>query len=116
MHRHQHNIIDIYMRGTGSAEQHHVGNIVSREWFDALVHFPGAVRIAVEAYDAEFSLHQPWVNGSDAYSGTIQVHLQPLTDGFDGSLGGAIYRAVGVGPVPCDGADVDNVTAITRHH
>ena len=61
-HRHHDDVIDIDMRRACGAEQHHIGDILSGQWPDAIIDFLRAFRVAVEAHNAELSLDQTRVD------------------------------------------------------
>ena len=107
---------DLHVLGGVGGIDGHVGDVVTGEGLDALVDIGGALGVTMEARVAEVGLNKAGLEVGDTDGGIGHIEAQAVGDGLHGSLGGAIYVAVGIGGVASDGADIDDMAAVALHH
>ena len=111
--KHQH-LGNLDMLGGTGSEINHLGDVVTGQRFDALIHIVGPFIVTVEADVGEMGLHQSGLDIGDAQIGFGDIDAQTVGDGFDSGFRGAIHIAAGVGSVASHTTDVDNnVVAIS---
>ncbi len=104
------------MGRSGGAEQNRIGNIVCRQGPQSLVDAGCAVLVAVESDDGELGLDEAGIDGGDPDSRSQRVDGQTTVDGGNRMLGGAVDRAVGIGLVPGNRSDIDDVSGSSGDH
>ena len=71
----------------------YIGDVVTRQWIDALIEFAGAIGIALETDITEVGLHETWLEVGDPYGGVGHIDTETVGEGFHGCLRGTIYIA-----------------------
>ena len=94
----------------------YIGDVVTRQWLDALIEFCGTIGIALEADITEVRLYKAWLEVGDAYGGVGHIDTETVGEGFHGSLCGSIYIASCIGGIASHGTDVNDMSAIACNH
>lgn len=97
LHRRQKDARDVDVGGAACDPDDDVGDVLGRERLYAFVDLGCAIFVAVEADQAEVSLHHAGVDAGDADGGAEDVLAEAVVDGALRRLGGAVDGTVGVG-------------------
>ena len=107
---------NLHMRWGIGSKDCHIGDVVAREGFDALIEFGSTLGIAVEADVAEVGLYEAGLEVGDADSGIGHIDAETVGEGLHGSLCGAVDIASGIGGIARYAPYINNVSAVARNH
>jgi hypothetical protein len=77
---------NVHMRRPARRPHNGVGHVFRRQRRQSLVHFGGALLVAVKAHQAEIRLHHPRIDAGHAHRRSQQVLAQPVVDGRSAAL------------------------------
>lgn len=106
----------LHVLGSGGGVVGYVSDVVTGEGLYAFVDRFGLLGVAMEANLAKLGFDQTRLEVGDSDSTLGDIYAESVGDSLDGSLGGAIDIALGVGGISCHTADIDDMPLIASHH
>ena len=71
--------------------EHHVSNVVTREWFDSVIDVVRPLLVAMETDNTEIGLHESRLDVGDPDSRLSNINSQSIGNGLDSRLGSTIH-------------------------
>lgn len=106
----------LHVFGGVGRKQDDVGNVIARQWLDAVVHVVGFLLVAAEAGHAEMGFHQPGLDVRHPHGRMGHVDAQSVRQGLDCRLGGTVHAAAPVGSLAGQAAQVDDMAVVAADH
>ena len=104
------------MSGSVGCEDCYIGNVITCQWFDALVDISCTVVVTTETDIAEIRLNKAWFQVTDTNGRISNIDTEPIRKSLDSSLCGTIDIATCIGSIASHRTDIYNMAAITLHH
>ncbi len=106
----------LHMFGGVGGIDGHIGDIVAREGFDALIELGCALGVAVEADVAEIGLYEAGLEVGDADGSVGHVDAESVGEGLHGCLCGTVDIASCVSSIARHTTYINNVSAVALDH